>query len=258
MFALVRQRRWLGLLALAIILSVAFWWLGLWQWHRHFTRADLNAAVDAAQAQPVAPLTQVMPDPERLAPEAEYRRASASGRYVADAQRLVRADGRAGFTVVTPLLLDSGGTLLVDRGYVPFSLTSPSSPASDVTPPDGPVTLEVRLRASQGPDDRQAQPGEIASVDPPTYPVPLEAPVYAAYGDLTDQAPPPDAALEPAPPANIGMGPHLFYALQWWSFIVIAAVGYVVLLRREARAGRSPSQDGDNAASGIPDRPPRS
>jgi cytochrome oxidase assembly protein ShyY1 len=54
------------------------------------------------------------------------------------------------------------------------------------------------------------------------------------------------------------MGPHLFYALQWWSFIGIAAVGYVVLLRREARAARSPSENGDRGASGLPERPAHS
>lgn len=238
MLSLVRQPRWLGLLALALILCVAFWWLGLWQWHRHFTRADLNAAVDAAQAEPVAPLADVMPDPDRLPQGAEFRRVSASGRYLPDAQRLVRnANGRAGFTVVTPLRLDSGGTLLVDRGFVRYSLESPSLPASDVSPPSGPVTVEVRLRGPQGVSEREAQPGEIWTIDPATYPETVDAPIYAAYGDLIVQTPPADPALEPAPAANIGMGPHLFYALQWWSFILIAVVGYVVLLRRESRAG---------------------
>ena len=243
MFSLVRQPRWLGLLALALVLCVAFWWLGLWQWHRHFTRAELNAAVDAAQAQPVAPLTEVMPDPRVIPAGAEYRTVSASGRYLGGQQLLLRgANGRAGFGVITPLRLDTGGTLLVNRGFVRYSLSSPDTPASDVMPPSGPVTVQARLRASEGSSDHVPLAGELDTIDPPSYPQSLEQPVYAAYGDLVTQTPAPDPALELPEPANIGMGPHLFYAIQWWSFIAIALVGYWVLLRREAREADTSAQ----------------
>lgn len=236
MFSLVRRPRWLGLLALALVLCVTFWWLGLWQWHRHFTRADLNAAVDTAQALPVTPLVEVMPDPEVLPPDAEYRTVSASGHYVAAEQRLLRnANGRAGFGVITPLRLDTGGTLLVNRGFVPYSLASPNTPADDVTPPTGPVTIETRLRAPQGAPDQPPPGGQLYAIDPTSYPEALEQPVYAAFGDLAMQTPTPDPDVELPPAASIGMGPHLFYAIQWWSFIAIALIGYLVLLRREAR-----------------------
>src|SRR4051812_15757237 len=117
-FSLVRQPRWLGLLALTLILCVLFWWLGVWQWHRHETRSALNAAVHTAQAQPIAPLAKVMPDPHELPFGAEHRQVTASGRYLADAQLLERnPNGRAGFAVLTPMQLDTGGTLLVNRGF---------------------------------------------------------------------------------------------------------------------------------------------
>jgi cytochrome oxidase assembly protein ShyY1 len=251
-FSLVRQPRWLGLLALALVLCLLFWWLGLWQWHRHFARADLNAAVEAAQSQPVQPLTQVMPDPGTLPDRAEHRRVSASGHYLADAQMLQRnADGRAGFAVITPLRLDSGGTLLVDRGFVPFSLSSADAPASDVTPPSGEVTVQVRLRAAQEGSNRAAPAGQIYSITPDEYPLSLQAPVYASYGDLVEQSPPPSDDLELPPLADIGMGPHLFYALQWWSFIAIALIGYVVLLRREA-AGHEAAADRSSRSDDTP------
>jgi cytochrome oxidase assembly protein ShyY1 len=60
-------------------------------------------------------------------------------------------------------------------------------------------------------------------------------PVYAAYGELTAQTPEPDPLLELPPAADIGMGPHLYYAIQWWLFIPLALVGLVLLLRREVR-----------------------
>jgi cytochrome oxidase assembly protein ShyY1 len=167
---------------------------------------------------------------------------------VADGQLLQRnPNGRAGFEVLTPMELDSGGTLLVNRGFVQFSLTTPNTPATDVTPPSGVVHVEVRLRAPQETTDRAAPAGEVYVINPTTYPTQLVAPVYAAYGDLVEQAPPPSSDLELPPPADLGLGPHLFYAIQWWCFILIALIGYVVLIRREARA---PSSD---AATPGPD-----
>lgn len=253
MFSLVRQPRWLGLLALTLVLCLLFWWLGVWQWHRHQTRSELNAAVHAAQAQPVAPLAEVMPDPSELPPEAEYRTVTATGRYLADAQLLQRnPNGRAGFAVLTPLELDSGGTVLVNRGFVQFSLTDPNTPASDVAPPSGAVHVEVSLRAAEEATDRAAPPGEVYVINPAAYPTALPDPVYVAYGDLVDQTPPPSPDFELPPPADLGLGPHLFYAFQWWSFILIALIGYVVLIRREAQAGQPPPDEPESGSDDTP------
>jgi cytochrome oxidase assembly protein ShyY1 len=252
-FSLVRQPRWLGLLALTLLLCLLFWWLGVWQWHRHQTRSELNAAVHAAQAEPVAPLTKVMPDPSQLPEGAEHRGVTATGRYLADVQLLQRnPNGRAGFGVLTPLEIDSGGTLLVNRGLVHYSLTDPNSPASDVAPPSGTVHVEVRLRAPEETTDRAAPPGEVYAINPASYPTALPEPVYVAYGDLVDQTPAPSPDLELPPPADLGLGPHLFYAFQWWSFILIAVIGYVILLRREAQAGSDPTTTPEPGADDTP------
>jgi cytochrome oxidase assembly protein ShyY1 len=236
-FSLVRQPRWIALVAVTAGLCLLFWWLGTWQWHRHESRSALNEAVHAAQNEPVEPLTSVVPDPSELPAGTDNRRVSVSGHYLATEQSLQRnPSGRAGYAVITPLDLDSGGTLLVNRGFVPPSLTDPNAPAADVAPPPGPVQLTVRLREPQESGDRTAPDGQIYDIDPATYPQPLLSPVYDAYGDLVEQSPAPAEELElPAAP-DLGMGPHLFYAFQWWSFIPIAIVGLLLLLRRESKA----------------------
>ena len=43
----------------------------------------------------------------------------------------------------------------------------------------------------------------------------------------------------PAPLPEPTDGPHLSYAIQWFAFATIAAIGYVVLLRRELATDRS-------------------
>ncbi len=236
--ALLRQPRWLGLAALTLAMCVLFWWLGTWQWGRHLERADRNAAIERAQSAEPVDLASVVADPADSPDLAVYRPVTASGTYLADDQVLQRNPrGRSGYAAVTPLALDGGGTLVVDRGWVAASPTDVNAPATDVAPPDGPVSVTVRLRAPQASSDRQAPAGQIYDIDPRAMSETLPQPVYALYGELIDQTPSPDSALELPEASETGLGVHLFYAIQWWLFIVIALVGFGALMRRESRAG---------------------
>lgn len=233
--ATLRQPRWLALAAVTVLMSVLFWWLGTWQWGRWEERTARNEAMDAALAAPATSLPSLVTDPARLPPGAEYRTVTASGRYSAEDQVLQRnPDGRSGYAILTPLVLDEGGTFLVERGFVPANPTDATRPAEDVTPPTGPVTVTARLRAPDEASGRTAPEGQVYEVTPSSIAVGLPAPVYDAYGELVDQQPAPDPALELPEPPSSGWGPNLFYAIQWWLFIVIALVGYIVLLRRES------------------------
>ena len=250
MISLVRQPRWLAFIAVTVVLCGLFWWLGLWQWHRHEDRSARNDAIEAAQQAPAQPLSSVIPDPAALPSGAEHRLVRASGHYLPSAQVLQRnPSGRAGFSVLTPLEIDAGGTVIVNRGFMPPSSTNPNTP-SDVeglAAPSSPVEVLLRLRAPQDSTDRTAPAGQVYDIDPRAYPTTLPEPVYVAYGDLVEQTPEADSVLERPEPADLGMGPHLFYAFQWWLFIPIALVGVVLLLRREARGSAlddTPQLDG--------------
>ena len=241
--ATFRQPRWLALAAVTVLMSVLFWWLGTWQWGRWEDRTARNEAMDAALAAPATPLSSLVTDPEALPPGAEHRSVTATGRYSADGQVLQRnPDGRSGYAILTPLVLDDGGTFLVERGFVPANPTDATRPAEDVTPPAGPVTVTARLRPPDPADDRTAPDGQVYAVTPSSIAVGQPAPVYAAYGELVDQLPAPDPELELPEPPSSGWGPNLFYAIQWWMFIVIAVVGYVVLLRRESSTHHTPAE----------------
>ena len=56
--------------------------------------------------------------------------------------------------------------------------------------------------------------------------------------------PPPDAALRPAREIETDSGPHISYAIQWFSFAIIALAGTAILIRKDgnrtsaARIGR--------------------
>src|SRR6185312_16618991 len=108
---------WLGtVLTLAAI--VAFVSLGRWQWSKGELREAQarEFARGAEQALPLGatPLSEVK----------RFQRVSVSGYYDKVHQFLLdnRIDeGRPGYEVLTPLTLADGRTLLVDRGWVPFS-----------------------------------------------------------------------------------------------------------------------------------------
>ena len=73
-----------------------------------------------------------------------------------------------------------------------------------------------------------------------------------------DQTPDAGSGLEAPEPADLGMGPHLFYAFQWWLFIPIALVG-LLLLAASRGAAMSRSQADTPAFDGVQDAsdPPR-
>ncbi|GIU99620.1 MAG: SURF1-like protein [Actinomycetota bacterium] len=236
--------RWLGLLAFALLVAATCVRLGIWQLDRLEQRRAFNASVRAGlTASPVELSTLAGRDPAALA----YRRVEVTGTY--DPAREVLLYGRAlngepGHHVLTPLVLerpvDGAEAVLVDRGWVPFELGTP--PVAEAAPPSGritvrgfllPTTGEADVVIERGPGGRvltvaHDEPGVIGrELGLSLFPLPLQ---------LQRQDPPQAGALpEVVPPPELTEGPHLSYAIQWFTFATIALVGYVLLVRREIR-----------------------
>jgi len=103
---------------LTVILCVAFYFLGRWQWNRGELR---QAEYDrfASGAEQVIALGSKGVDQV-----ARFQRVSAVGHLDADHQFLLdnrSYQGRAGFEVLTPLQRPNGRVVLVDRGWVQLS-----------------------------------------------------------------------------------------------------------------------------------------
>lgn len=131
--------------------------LGTWQLQRMGWKADLVATVEArVRAEPIP-----LPAPEQWSgldvESLEYRPATAAGAFDHDNEFHVfthlpkprGAIGGAGYWIVTPLLLDGGGAVLVNRGFVPQDFKDPS------TRPDGQVTGPVTVTGLIRPPERQ-------------------------------------------------------------------------------------------------------
>jgi surfeit locus 1 family protein len=122
--------------------------LGTWQLERRAWKLGLIAEREAALAAPPADIAAAGLDPA----QAEFGRIQATGRFAHDRELYLTGQflgSQVGWHVITPLLLTSGGALLVDRGYVPETAKDPAKRAAGQI--EGTVTVEGILRQSTPP-----------------------------------------------------------------------------------------------------------
>jgi surfeit locus 1 family protein len=208
--------------------------LGFWQLRRLDDRRAANDAI--VQARSGSPVT--IRSAADVAPLAPFRRVVAQGAYDVDGEVIVygRAlEGRPGHHVVTPLVLGDGSAVMVIRGWVPFEMDAAPVEGAEPIAPD--VTVEGFLvppePGDSGPPDAR---GAVRSLDPEAIARPLPYDVAPLALQLQEQRPPQPDLPVPAPPPELSEGPHLSYAIQWFSFAAISLVGAAVLLGRDRRA----------------------
>lgn len=242
---------------LALLAVGSFPLLGLWQLDRHEEQSQRQAALDQRpQMPPVDAADLAAGDVGEL----PYRRAELTGRYAVGDEVLLANrphEGQPGHHLLTPLETTEGD-VLVDRGWVPMEgVEGPAQPES--TPPEGEVTVtglllpaERARRAGvlgEGVPAEEAVEAAAARASPVEFVTGADPRVVAAAtgrelpalvlladdghrragADLPATVPPPD------PDAGTN---HLSYAVQWFLFTGVVAVGYPTLLVRR-RAGDS-------------------
>jgi len=216
--------------------------LGFWQWHS-WLEADAAWARFARGADAVQPLGA-----RALADLPLYQRVSLSGRLDGAHQFLLdnrSFRGRPGYEVLTPLTRDGAVTLLVDRGWVPFTGSRARLPEVSLAD-SAPLDLSGRVAAlpRAGLASGRAAP-TLTDPWPKVTSFPTPAELSAAFGAPLEAR---ILLLDPAAPAGLvrdwqppGMSPlrHLSYAIQWWCFAALALVVWAVLAVRRARATRA-------------------
>ena len=203
------QRRDVTLGVVAIVVAAGCVRLGIWQLDRLSQRRARNAVLAARLALPPLPVRRGV-----TADSARQRRVVAQGVYDFSAERTWPGrsfQGTPGVALVTPLRLADGSAVLVDRGWVP----SPDAFHADHELYREPDTATVTGIALIPPRGR----GDVAVAGFLPFVIQLESPD-------------PTAGLPRRwPPPALDNGPHLAYAIQWFSFALIALVGTAVLLR---------------------------
>lgn len=219
--------------------------LGFWQLDRLSQRRERNAALARAMEAPALSLTPdslraVAENPERFL----YRRVAVQGEYDFRGTALLRGRARRGTPgvhLVTPLRIDgSEAALLIDRGWVPSPDATTVDPRRFRQPGEVALVGYLQLLPSASAGEARPLRIELDGYSVPTfqrldriayretYPDSL-LPFYLERVDEGDAAPTPPVG---ASPPVLDEGPHLGYAIQWFSFAAIGVIGFLIMVRR--------------------------
>lgn len=225
--------------------------LGFWQLDRLDQRRAYNAEVQAASGDPVLLIDSIGADSiGRSADEFLYRPARAEGQFRNSGAVLLRGrtdNGRPGVHLVVPLRLSDGRFILVNRGWIP----SPDGAAADPRPYLGQWDGTIQGMLQRIPsEDVDPQPLTVEAGDSS-----FQSYRRLAYSTMSSRLPglllplyleiTPDSAdggimdfPRPVPIPELDEGPHFGYAVQWFSFALIALVGPLVFaaVRRQGKA----------------------
>jgi surfeit locus 1 family protein len=217
---------------LTLVVVVCFVQLGRWQWHRAQGKRELAAAFNAGNAAASelgARSTAALP---------RYTQVRVHGRYDAEHQFLLdnmSHDGAPGYQVLTPLHIDDGRVLLVNRGWVPLTRSRHELPSVAIDG-DASATPTGKLDALPVPGIALGRlPPAPDAPWPQLTSFPLVSDLSAALGVPLEAQ---QLLLNPDQPHGYlrdwhvgGIGPerHVAYAVQWWGFAALALGLYVRL-----------------------------
>jgi len=207
--------------------------LGRWQLDRAEQKRVLFEGFDSG-----AGAAQALPP--SFEPVERYQRVTVSGRYDAARQFLLdnmSHEGQPGFQVLTPLVLDDGRVVIVNRGFVAFGSASRNDrPPIEVG--DGPRRVTGRADSLPRPAV-ELDPG-IQAGWPRVVSFPRSEDLAAALGARVHpqvvllDAGEPDGFLRAWTAPGLPPDRHVGYAVQWFGFAVTVAVIWLVLgFRRE-------------------------
>ncbi len=243
---------------LVLAVAVACVALGLWQLDRLAAVREDNARLAERLEAPPVDLTTLTGGP---VPEAdlEFRSVTASGTYRHDEEVLQRNrdhQGQTGFHLLTPLELEDGEVVvLVRRGWVPSELSDP--PVEQTAPPSGTVTLTGILErpvpqpgfGPQDPDEGHLE--RVFHTDTARLDRQVDGELFPMVLRLETQQPPlntgPGQLPFALPGPELDEANHLSYAVQWFSFAVIALITYGAWWFTRQRRRDGPDEDPDRA-----------
>lgn len=247
MLRLMFSRRWLLTTLLVLLGTAVCVRLGIWQLDRLAARRAFNAHVLAMRAAAALDLNAVG-DPAALT-EMEYRAAFVRGRYDFSRQVALRNqvyENQYGYHLLTPLVMLDGRAVLVDRGWIPPSGNAEPADWRQYDAPTGEVVVHGILRLGRvrpemgGVADPPLAPGQTRldfwnAVNLERIAQQLPYPLLPVYLQLDVEAGRTVPPIPFQPTLEISEGPHLGYALQWFTFAALLFFGYPFYLRRQER-----------------------
>ncbi len=228
-------------LALAVLVAMGSWQLERLQWKR-----DLIAEMTQRMAGPAVALPPAPVDAAAL----RYRPIRIQGRFRHDRELYLEArshQGRPGLHLVTPLVLDDGRVVLIDRGWVPPDRRRPETrPEGQIGGQvAGSVSLTATLRTGgwKGYDFLRPENDPAGNawvwMDLPRMAesAGLEG-IASGYYLVADAAPNPGGLPIGRAPGVELPNNHLGYAITWYALALVLLVIYLLHQSRPEAADR--------------------
>lgn len=218
--------------------------LGLWQVERLNWKRALIATIDARVAAPAISAPPQSEWPALDAKALEYRRLRLAGTFRHDREfhYFTQADdGTPGYDVVTPLMLASGGIVLVDRGFVPEEKKDPATRRAGQIEGEATIVGVARAPQSRGrftPADDAARNIWFTRDPEAMAKVAGLGPVAPFYVEA-DAAPNPGGWPKGGRTRLEISNRHLQYALTWFGLAGALLVIYLLYHRGRGRIGRT-------------------
>jgi surfeit locus 1 family protein len=241
----MRGRRLIVLLA-ALAAAALTARLGFWQLDRAAQKLALQAAQDERRTLP--PLAQTELARAEAAARAQHHRAvRLRGRWAAQATVYLdnrQMNGRPGFYVITPLVLDDGSAVAVQRGWLPRDAQERTRIARHETSLD---EIEVQGRVAPPPARLYDFDGtEAGTIRQNLDLVPWGQQHRLLLRPLSvvqEGTLPPDGLLRQWPQPAAGVERHHGYAFQWFalSALVITLYVWFQLIRPRRRQRERPA-----------------
>jgi cytochrome oxidase assembly protein ShyY1 len=253
-FLFLLRPQWLALYVIVIAFAyLCFTVLAPWQLGKNTKTSRENAQITSSLAADPIPVTTYLPHQDSTATDAQWRRVTATGRYLPEGQVLARLrviEGDPAYEVLMPFAVDGGPTVLVDRGYI--KPTKGNDVPEFGPPPTGTVTITARLR-----DPEQVPAGknplredgtlQVYAINPGQVAALTGVPLAGSYLQLVDDQP---GGLGAIGLPHLDGGPFLSYGIQWIAFGIIAPIGVGYFVVAELKARRR-----DRAPTGSPTAP---
>ncbi len=253
------RRVWLAVVLLGVIGTI-FVGLGNWQLDRADQRRDVAAMIESGRQSAPTELSETV-DPTALKP---WQSAQATGQWMPQFSVLLdnrNLDGKPGFWLATPLKLSPNLAILVLRGWVarpigqynPFPVITQGSDRITVA---GELAMRVPQLYELAKDDGHSiRPVAVSEDGPERTAVNLKKltqlqnvsidamseatglkflPVVLMQTNASDA----QALKQQWPTPSIDADTNIGYAMQWFSFSVIAFVAMGVLLWRSRRRAK--------------------
>ncbi|MEP7061742.1 MAG: SURF1 family protein [Betaproteobacteria bacterium] len=204
-------------------LVVLFLGAAYWQYTRMEDKLRQRAALDTATAAAPIALPQGVDDWSKL----RFRRVRLAGHYDAAQQILIDNridDGRVGYHVVTPFVLDDGRAVLVDRGFVPRGATRSNLPEAPVAKGDVEVRGRIELPRRYFELGHPVPVGNLwQNLDPAKFAATTGVDVLPIVIEQDAGDPRVDGLVRNWPAPDFGVDTNRSYMLQWIAFAGVVA-----------------------------------